>query len=138
SQQMLRFFAYPAAQFDHRDGRWKKTRNLTGIQPQQTLVGARQPVLGKMRDGFKQRAAQFIVEILGVQLFLRLCEASAHVGREFAYSGVVLDLDRGSRSPAGKGAGSRLLFQTQPDEIALRWVSACPASAHRRWPRRAL
>src|ERR1700677_5108068 len=60
------------------------------MAPQQALVRARQSVFRKMSDGLKQGAAELIIKILRVELFLRLSEASAHVGREFANGGVVL------------------------------------------------
>ena len=75
---------YSAAQFDHRDARWKQAGDIARMPAQQTLVRAREAVFRKVRDGFKERAAQFVIEILRMQLLLRLCEAGAHVGRKFA------------------------------------------------------
>src|SRR5580700_8537232 len=82
--------AHPAAQLDHRRRRRKQARDTAGVAPEQTLIRARESIFWKMRDGLKQRASQFVVEILGMQLLLGLREAGTHVGREFAYGGVVL------------------------------------------------
>src|SRR5580698_9386907 len=82
--------AHTAAQFDHCKRRRKQARDVAGVAPQQTLIRACESVFWKMRDGLKQRASQFVVEILGMQLLLGLREARTHVGREFAYGGVLL------------------------------------------------
>ena len=89
-EQMPRLLPHSAAQFDHGHASRKQAGDVPACRPQQTFVGARQAVFGKMRNGLKERAAQFVVEILRMQLLLRLCEAAAHVGREFADGGVLL------------------------------------------------
>ena len=73
-----------AAEFDDCERGGKLGGDRPGVHTQQPLIGAREAVFGQVRDGFEQRAAQIVVKIFGMQLFLRLGEARAHVAREFA------------------------------------------------------
>ena len=66
------FLAGAAAQFDYGGSR-DKFRDLAGVRTKQTLIGAREPVFGKARDGFEKRASQLVVKILRVQSLFGSC-----------------------------------------------------------------
>ena len=87
-EQMPCLLSDSAAQLDDCHARWKQAGDIIRMLPQQTLVRASEAIFGKMGNGLEKRAAQFVIQILGMQLLLRLREAAAHVGRKLAYDGV--------------------------------------------------
>ena len=57
--------------------------DIRGMGREKTHVRARQPIFGQVGNGFKQRAAQFVVEIFRVQ-FLLPCRLRANVSTYIA------------------------------------------------------
>src|SRR5580693_7126433 len=68
------------------------------MRMEQPLIGARESVFRKPRNCFEKSAAELVVKILRVQLFLRLAQIGAHFDLEFPQVGIA---QRVSSRPGG-------------------------------------
>ena len=80
-QNPARLFPTAAAEFGNLHRRRQASHNFRGMLLEQARVGAGQAVFGQDADGFKERGAEFVVQIFRGQFALAvLRQAGAHVG----------------------------------------------------------
>src|ERR1700691_1024353 len=76
--------AAAAAEFSNCNRGCEALHDFLGVPPEQAFIRAREAILGKMADHFKQRGANIVVQIFGREFLLTwFGESGADLGGEF-------------------------------------------------------